>query len=60
MQEIDMRKAKLGADHPNTLSSVNNLAFMFKGLGIDCCRPRDKVLGPYHPYTVLLQVALTV
>jgi hypothetical protein len=33
MQVIETRKKKLGADHPFTLISINNLAFTWKGTG---------------------------
>ncbi len=57
---METRKTKLGADHPHTLTSMNNLAFTWKGQGRhtdaltlmeDCARARQRVLGADHPYT---------
>lgn len=64
LQVMETRKTKLGADHPSTLTSMNNLASTFKGLGEvqqaislmqDCCPLQEQVLGPYHPNTVSSQ-----
>ena len=33
MEEIETRKNKLGGDHPDTLATMNNIAFMWKGQG---------------------------
>jgi hypothetical protein len=33
VQVMETRKKKLGADHPSTLRSMNNLAFTLKSLG---------------------------
>ncbi|KAF2469576.1 uncharacterized protein BDR25DRAFT_228047 [Lindgomyces ingoldianus] len=35
VQVIEIRKKNLGADHPSTLTSMNNLAFTRKGQGRD-------------------------
>lgn len=54
----ETRKKKLGADHPETLTSMNNLAFTWKGHGQDaeavglmrdCVRLRERKLGADHP-----------
>jgi len=58
---MEARKSKLGVDHPDTLTSMNNLAFIFKhqdkikeaiSLLEDCCKRRAAVLGPQHPHTI--------
>jgi hypothetical protein len=58
---IENRKKKLGADHPSTLTSINNLAFTWNGTGRkteairlmeECIRSRKRVLGLDHPYTL--------
>jgi hypothetical protein len=60
VQVMDMSKTKLGADHPDTLTSMNNLAFTWKYIGrrceaIDlmrsCIRFREVRLGVDHPDT---------
>jgi Tetratricopeptide repeat len=33
VQVMETRKKKLGADHPDTLTSINNFAFTLKGIG---------------------------
>jgi hypothetical protein len=56
-----MSKTKLGADHPDTLTSMANLAFTWECIGqhakaIDllrtCVVNQQRVLGPSHPDTV--------
>jgi hypothetical protein len=51
----------LGAEHPSTLTSMNNLAFTLKGrdqnaeaikLMDKCVELRTLVLGADHPYTL--------
>jgi len=58
---MEIHKKKLGADHPDTLTSMNNLAFTWKGQGrvteaIElverCAQLRAKVLGAEHPRTL--------
>ncbi|KAN0093887.1 hypothetical protein V8E51_017071 [Hyaloscypha variabilis] len=58
---METRKTKLGVDHPDTLTSMNNLAFMWKGNGKeieavrlmqDCVRFRKRVLGLNHPHSI--------
>ena len=57
---METRKSKLGADYPDTLISMNNLAFTFKNRGEvekatrlieECVEKRKQVLGPNHPDT---------
>ena len=57
---METRKRILGAEHPDTLNSMNNLAHMWKSqsrneeaifLMKDCVKLRDQVLGPEHPDT---------
>ncbi|KAF2735904.1 hypothetical protein EJ04DRAFT_433983, partial [Polyplosphaeria fusca] len=61
VQVMETRKRVLGDEHPNTLISMNNLAFTLKEQGIynegiplleKCCRLRQQVLGPKHPDTI--------
>ena len=33
VQVMETRKTKLGVDHPDTLKSMNNLAFTWRGTG---------------------------
>ncbi|KAM7211335.1 hypothetical protein V8F06_013291 [Rhypophila decipiens] len=58
---METRKTKLGADHPDTLTSMNNLAFTWKGQGRlkdaldlikECCFLRTRKLGLEHPNTI--------
>jgi hypothetical protein len=67
VQVIEIRKERLGADHPDTLTSINNLAFTCKGIGREteairlmeeCIKSRKRVLGPDHPNTLLSCTAL--
>ncbi|KAF2728724.1 hypothetical protein EJ04DRAFT_390318, partial [Polyplosphaeria fusca] len=60
-------KTKLGADHPDTLTSMNNPAFTYNGLSKvkqaislmqDCCRLRHEALGSHHSHTLSSQAAL--
>jgi hypothetical protein len=50
----------LGEEHPDTLTSMNNLAFALKAQGCDeealslikaCFQLRKQILGELHPYT---------
>lgn len=61
MQVIETRKTVLGAEHPDMLTSMANLAFTWKdqgrhvealGLLLDCVQLRSKVLGVEHDDTV--------
>ncbi|KAK3947443.1 hypothetical protein QBC32DRAFT_224161, partial [Pseudoneurospora amorphoporcata] len=58
---METRKAKLGADHPSTLTSMANLAFTWNSQGRhedalalmqDCVEARERVFGPEHPDTL--------
>jgi hypothetical protein len=58
---IETRKKKLGADHPDTLTSMNNLAFTWKSQGrnieafrlmSECYRLRKQKIGADHPNTI--------
>jgi hypothetical protein len=60
-------KNKLGADHPNTLSSMSNLAFTWNSGGREteairlmeeCMKSQRRVLGPNHPDTISSCTAL--
>src|ERR1700761_204259 len=54
VQVMETRKTKLGADHPSTLITMNNLAFTWKAKGwdtearrlmSDCVQRRSCILG---------------
>jgi hypothetical protein len=56
-------KRVFGAEHPDTLRSMGNLAFTWKGRGRDtealgllkeCVQLRTRVLGDNHPDTISL------
>ena len=56
---IETSKRVLGAEHPDTLTSMNNLAHTWKGQGRDadalelmkqCVEARVRILGSNHPY----------
>ena len=58
VQVMETSKKKLGADHPSTLTSINNLAFTWKAQGrsVDadvlirhCVQQRQRVLKASHP-----------
>ena len=58
---MEMSKKKLGADHPSTLTSMNNLAFTWKDQGRDteavglmreCVRLGQRILGANHPHFI--------
>ncbi|KAK3304821.1 Tetratricopeptide repeat-domain-containing protein [Chaetomium strumarium] len=58
LQVMETFEAKLGVDHPHTLTIMNNLAFTWKGQGRHpdalalmekCTKARQRVLGPDHP-----------
>ncbi|KAL2847247.1 hypothetical protein BJY01DRAFT_212762 [Aspergillus pseudoustus] len=57
---METSKTVLGAEHPDTLTSMANLAYTWKSQGRvlealallkESCRLRHKVLGPDHPST---------
>jgi hypothetical protein len=67
VQVMETRKKKLGADHPDTLTSMNNLAFTWKGQGRDaeaislvreCVRLQQSVLGVDHSHFISLSKVL--
>jgi hypothetical protein len=58
---METSKTKLGVDHPDTLTSMNNLAFTWKGNGKEteavslmeeCVKFRKRVLGVGHPNSI--------
>jgi hypothetical protein len=62
LQREVIRYWVLGSEHPDTLPSMNNLAFTLKGQGRNgeaisllgkCSQLRKHVLGPQHPWTTL-------
>jgi hypothetical protein len=61
VQVMETSKNKLGADHPDTLTSMASLAFTWKGQGREenaiglmdkCVSSRTRVLGANHPSTL--------
>jgi serine/threonine protein kinase len=59
---LDTRKARLGPDHPDTLTSMNSLALAYRASGqlaravpfLEATLEKRKAkLGPDHPYTLL-------
>ena len=67
MQVVETSKTKLGADHPDTLTSMANLAYTLRSSGQrkaalllmgECVPLCDRKLGPDHPHTVSLKTAL--
>ena len=61
MQVMEFRKKVLGAEHPQTLTSMNNLAVLFDSQGkyeaaeplyVETLRLSKKVLGDEHPHTL--------
>jgi hypothetical protein len=66
---MENHKKKLGADRPDTLTIMNNLAFTWKGTGREteavrlmdeCVQSRKRVLGLNHPCTISSCVALDI
>jgi hypothetical protein len=64
---METRKKKLGAHHLDTLISMNNLAFAWKGTGREtkavrlmeeCVQSQKRVLGLDHPHTISSGTAL--
>ena len=58
---METRKTKLGVDHPDTMTSMNNLAFTWKGSGKEieairlmeeCVQLRTRILGVNHPDSI--------
>jgi hypothetical protein len=67
VQVMETSKTKLGVDHLDTLTSINNLAFTLKGNGKeieairlieDYIRFRKRVLRLDHPHSILSYKAL--
>ena len=67
VQVMETRKRVLGEEHPDTLSSMNNLAFTMKEQGsrvdairimMECVQLRNQVLGPEHPEALSSATAL--
>ncbi|KAF6836806.1 TPR domain protein [Colletotrichum plurivorum] len=65
---METRKRVLGEEHPDTLTSMNNLAFSWKDQGRwedatqllqGCVRRREIVLGMNHPATLSSASALS-
>ena len=65
---IETRKRVLGKEHPDTLTSMNNLAITWKEQGrnvkaIDlmgeCIYLRTRILGADHPHTLSSSAAFT-
>jgi len=55
---IETSKTRPGANHPDTLTAMANLAYMWKGLGRDaeaiqlmkeCVQRQSRILGVKHP-----------
>lgn len=66
---MDTRKTKLGIDRPDTLTSMNNLAFTSKGSGFtsrtiflmeEYCKLGSIVFGPQHPSMISFHEVLKV
>jgi Tetratricopeptide repeat len=64
---FETRRRVLGEEHPDTLSSMNNLAFTLQGQGrndkavnliSECVRLRNQILGAEHPDTLDSSAAL--
>ena len=58
---METGKTKLGAEFPDTLTSMNNLAYTLKRLDRleeavmlmrDCAGRRKRIIGPKHPDTI--------
>ncbi|KAF1834779.1 hypothetical protein BDW02DRAFT_568747, partial [Decorospora gaudefroyi] len=67
VQVMETRKTKLGADHPDTLASMNNLAYTQKSLGREveaielmreCVQLCQQRFRPNHPNLLSLLAAL--
>ncbi|KAF1829132.1 hypothetical protein BDW02DRAFT_510708, partial [Decorospora gaudefroyi] len=67
VQVMETRKTKLGADHPDTLASMNNLAYTQKSLGRDveaielmreCVQLCQQRFRPNHPNLLSFLAAL--
>ncbi|CAI7580765.1 unnamed protein product, partial [Penicillium glandicola] len=67
VQVMETRKTKLGVYHPDTLTSMANLAHTLRSskqytaamqLMAECVQLRDQKLGPNHPQTISSKSAL--
>jgi hypothetical protein len=67
VQVMETSKRVLGAEHPSTLTSMNNLAFTWQGTGREtgalrlmqqCVQLRKCILGVDHPHTLSSSTAL--
>ncbi|KAF1967114.1 hypothetical protein BU23DRAFT_427965, partial [Bimuria novae-zelandiae CBS 107.79] len=67
VQVVETCKTKLGADHPDTLTTMHNLAFTLEGRRLtdkaiplmeDCFKRWAATLGPQHPNTISSREAL--
>jgi hypothetical protein len=67
VQVMETRKRVLGAEHPNTLTSMNNFAFTLKEQGrnieaiklmTECVQLRIRVSGAEHPHTLTSSATL--
>ena len=67
MQVVETRKRVLGEEHPDTLTSIANLAFTMREQGrvteairlmAECVQLHNRVLGPKHPYALSSATAL--
>jgi hypothetical protein len=65
---METRKKKLGLNHPDTLNSMNNLAFTWKRQGRKaeaielmkaCVQLCSRILGPRHPHSISSSTVLT-
>ena len=65
--QLAMLRKKLGADHPSTLTIMNNLAFTWKeqgrdaeavGLMKECVRLQQWILGADHRHFISSSIAL--
>ncbi|GIJ92163.1 hypothetical protein Asppvi_011139 [Aspergillus pseudoviridinutans] len=68
VQVLEMMKTVLGAEHPDTLSSMHNLAYTWKSQGKlqdalalmeKCSELYNKTLGPNHPHAILSSRSLS-
>ena len=67
VQEVETRKRVLREEHPDTLTSIHDLAFTLKRQGHNdkaislmekCLQLQKQLSGPQHPYTTLSLEAL--
>ena len=67
MQVIETSQSVLGEEHPDTLTSMNNLTITIKEQGrkedaikviTECVELRERILGYGYPYTLSSAAAL--